>query len=230
MYVQANSQRTGVCCINVSIWRVTVSGEPTRISAFSIISPGIIGASRSGSVRTRLNPNGANQAAPQNAGPRAQISSASSSLSATTTSRSSPSPSPGSSFFPSDSASSWYTSYRRFCSARYIGGRIAVTPSRAHQRIVFSLDANGWKIGGCGFCSGFGTTPIWRTMSFASTPAPHCFVASSAHGVPAGGICQYFPLNSSISSVHARLMIWKCSSNASRFARSISSCSPGVAP
>ena len=35
-----------------------------------------------------------------------------------------------------------------------MGGRMAVTPFLAHQRIEFSEDANGWKIGGCGFCSG----------------------------------------------------------------------------
>ena len=60
-----------------------------------------------------------------------------------------------------------------------------MTPSCAHQRIVFSELANGWKIGGCGFCSGFGTTPTDLRMPF-STPLPHFAVVSSVHGVVAG--------------------------------------------
>ena len=49
---------------------------------------------------------------------------------------------------------------------------MAVTSFLAHQRIEFSEDANGWKTGGCGFCSGFGTTPTAFRMPF-STPLPH---------------------------------------------------------
>ena len=38
-------------------------------------------------------------------------------------------------------------------------------------------------MGGCGFCSGLGTTPICRTVSDSSMPAPHCLVASMFQGV-----------------------------------------------
>jgi hypothetical protein len=68
-----------------------------------------------------------------------------------------------------------------------MAGRIAVTPSSAHQRIELSELAKGWKIGGCGFCKGFGTTPT-ALMTPSSTPAPHFAVVSSVHGVGRGGI------------------------------------------
>ena len=103
-------------------------------------------------------------------------------------------------------------------------------PSRAHQRIVRSEEANGWKIGGCGFCSGFGTTPTCRTMLSSSNPAPYSRVASMSHGVPSGGICQASPLYSIISSVQHLRMMLKCSSKAARLAASIASCWPGRAP
>ena len=69
---------------------------------------------------------------------------------------------------------------------------MAVTPFLAHQRIEFSEDANGWKIGGCGFCSGFGTTPTDLRTPF-STPLPHLAVVSSGQGVSPAGIFQYLP-------------------------------------
>ena len=56
-----------------------------------------------------------------------------------------------------------------------------------------SEEANGWKIGGCGFCRGFGTTPTALRMP-SSTPLPHLAVASSAHGVSPGGIFQNLAL------------------------------------
>ena len=104
-----------------------------------------------------------------------------------------------------------------------MGGRIAVTPFSAHQRIERSEEANGWKIGGCGFCRGFGTTPTAFRIPF-STPLPHLAVVSSGQGVSPGGIFQNLPWKDSISSVQAFLMMAKHSSKASRLAASISSC------
>src|SRR5215470_19086424 len=101
-----------------------------------------------------------------------------------------------------------------------IGGRIAVTPFLAHQRIERSEEAKGWKIGGCGFCSGLGTTPT-ALRTPPSTPLPHLSVASSVHGVSPGGIFQYWPWKESISSVQAFLMMAKHSSNAARLAASM---------
>ena len=110
-----------------------------------------------------------------------------------------------------------------------MGGRIAVTPFLAHQRIEFSEDANGWKIGGCGFCRGLGTTPTDLRMPF-STPLPHLAVVSSGQGVSPGGTFQNLPWKESISSVQHFLMIWKHSSKAARLAASTSSCWCGRAP
>ena len=56
-----------------------------------------------------------------------------------------------------------------------------------------SDDAKGWKIGGCGRWSGFGTTPTARTTP-SWTPAPHCRVASRSHGRPAGRDAPVAPL------------------------------------
>src|SRR5947208_12914165 len=55
-----------------------------------------------------------------------------------------------------------------------------------------SDDANGWKSGGCGFWSGFGTTPTARTTP-STTPAPYRRVDSRSHGVAPGGMRQYRP-------------------------------------
>src|SRR5271156_6368390 len=86
-----------------------------------------------------------------------------------------------------------YTSQSCCSSEGCNGGKIAVTPSCAHHLMLRSDDANGWKIGGCGFCTGFGTTETLRTMPL-STPPPHFAVASSVHGVSPGGTLQYLPL------------------------------------
>src|ERR1700722_18084489 len=94
-------------------------------------------------------------------------------------------------------------------------GRIAVTPSFAAQRIEFSDDAKGRNSGGCGFCSGFGTTPTDLRMPF-STPLPYFAVVSSVQGVAPAGTFQYLPSKVSISSVQHFLIIWKFSSNAAR--------------
>ena len=104
-----------------------------------------------------------------------------------------------------------------------------MTFSRAAQRMEFSDDANGWNIGGCGFCSGFGTTPTDFRMPF-STPLPHFAVVSSVQGVAPAGTFQYLPSKVSISSVQHFLMIRKFSSKAARLAASISSCWWGSAP
>src|SRR5947208_16316774 len=73
-----------------------------------------------------------------------------------------------------------------------IAGRIGVTPSLAHHRMVDSELANGWNSGGCGFCSGLGMTPTDFRMPF-STPAPYFAVVSTVHGVSPAGIFQYLP-------------------------------------
>ena len=66
---------------------------------------------------------------------------------------------------------------------------MAVTPSSAHQRMERSDDAKGWKSGGCGRWSGFGTTPTARTTP-CSTPAPQRRVDSMSHDVSPGGMRQ----------------------------------------
>ena len=58
--------------------------------------------------------------------------------------------------------------------------------------MLLSEDAKGWKIGGCGFCTGLGTTLTALTMP-SSTPLPHFVVASIVHGVSPGGTRQYLP-------------------------------------
>ncbi len=92
-----------------------------------------------------------------------------------------------------------------------------------------SDEANGWNSGGCGFCTGLGTTDTARTMP-SVTPPPYFAVASSVQGVSPAGTRQNLPSTERKSSVQARFTIWKHSSNASRFASSIASCWCGSAP
>src|SRR5262249_60832833 len=119
---------------------------------------------------------------------------ASSSVPAMMTSRNKPMPCPRG--FPGPSA---YRSNSGDAYASRIGGRIAVTSSRAAQRIEFGDDANGRNTGGYGFCNGFGTTPTEVSMPF-STPLPYFNVVSRSQGVAPAGTFQYLPLNVSISS------------------------------